>query len=225
MKKYIRFALPLLIILFSIAPTTGTQAQLLDAIQEAIRQALMAADVAVQKVQNATLELQNAQKQIENDLSQTSLGDIGDWEKKQKDLYGDYFNELWQVKTIISYFKQITGIIAQQKQLVTEYKDAYARVQQDMHFTAAELTYMYSVYSGIIAQSVKSVDQILMILTSFSLQMSDAARMKIIAKASTDIEKQTSDLRNFNNQTQLISLQRAKDQKDLNTVRSLYGLP
>lgn len=207
--------------LFLTAPVFRSQAQ----ITEIITQIIVAADVAVQKVQNATINLQNIQKELENELSQLKLGEIGDWEQKIKDLYSDYYQELWQVKTAISYFKGITGIVAQQGQLVTEYKQAYALIQQDPHFTPTELSYIYKVYTGIISESVKSLDEIVTLLTSFSLQMSDAARLRIINQASTDIQRETSDLRNFNNQAIQISLQRSQSQTELTNVMNLYGLP
>jgi hypothetical protein len=218
MKKSIRIAL--IILLAAAAPTMRSQAQFTDIITAIIK----AADIAVQKVQNATLGLQNAQRELENQLSELQLGQIGDWEQKIKDIYSEYFTELWKVKAAITYFKEVTGIIAQQSQLVTEYKEAYSLIRQDKHFTPTELTYIVSVYSGIIDQSTKSLDQIITVLTSFSLQMSDASRLQIIQQASKDIARQTSDLRSFNNQAIQISLQRSKDEQDLNTVKTLYGL-
>jgi len=211
-------------VLICMLPTSKSQAQIFDIIQQAIIAAIKAADIAVQKAQNATITLQNVQKQIENDLSQLNLGQIGDWEQETKDIYAEYFQELCQVKTAISYFKEITGIIAQQSQLVSEYKRAYSAVQKDSHFSPAELAYIYSVYSGIIAESVKSLDQIVLVLTSFSLQMSDASRLKIIKEASADIERDTGDLRNFTNQTAQTSLQRSKNVQDINAIKNLYGL-
>ncbi len=208
----------------SAAPTMRSQAQLIDLIQQALIAAIKAADVAVQQVQNYTLDLQNAQKAIENDLSQLNLGEIGDWEKQTKDIYSEYFDELKKVKTAITYFQEITGIIAQQSQLVAEYKQAFTLIKKDNHFSASEVTYMGNVYSGIIAESVKSLDQIVLVLTNFSLQMTDAARLKIIKQASTDIERDTGDLRNFNNQNAQISLQRSKTLQEINAVKSLYGI-
>jgi len=200
------------------------QAQIIDLIQQAIIAAIKAADVAVQKAQNATIDLQNVQKDVENELSKLNLSQIGDWAQKTKDIYSEYFDELNKVKTAISYFQEVTGIISQQSQLVSEYKTAFALIQQDKHFTAAELTYIYNVYTGIIGQSLKSLDQIVLVLTNFSLQMTDAARLKIIKQASIDIERDTGDLRQFNNQTAQISLQRSKDAQEISTVMSLYGI-
>lgn len=213
-----------LFFVFVISPTVRSQAQIIDIIQQALIAAIKAADIAVQKVQNATLDLQNAQKAVENTLSQLNLTEIGDWEQKFKDLYDEYYTELKQVKTAVSYFQQITGVIAQQQQLMSEYKNAFALVKRDTHFTVTELNYISNVYTGIIQESTKCLDQIVLVLTNFTLEMTDEARLKIIKQASTDIEQCTTDLRKFNNQTAQISLQRSKDQDEINSVKALYGL-
>lgn len=210
--------------LLSLLPSMKGQAQIIDLIQQAIIAAIKAADVAVQQAQNATIDLQNVQKEVENELSQLNLSEIGDWAEKTKDIYSEYFTELSQVKTAIAYFQEVTGIIAQQSQLVSEYKTAFALVQQDKHFSASELSYIQNVYSGIINESLKSLDQIVLVLTNFSLQMTDAARLKIIKQASIDIKRDTGDLRQFNNQTAQISLQRSRDSQEIATVMALYGI-
>ena len=224
MKRPLRILVPLLLLAgFSLAPTTG-HAQIIDAIQQAIIAAIEAADVVVQKAQNAVIDVQNAEKQIENDLSQTQLGQIADWTQQQKDLYSNYFTELWKVKTVISDFRQITAIIASQEQLISEYKTAYAQVRQDKHFSPSEVSYIYNVLSGIVSESVKNIDQITLLLESFSVQMSDADRMRLIQHASDNVNGEIGTLRAFNNQNAAISLQRATDLNDLASVKQLYGL-
>ncbi|TDW97101.1 conjugal transfer protein TraI [Dinghuibacter silviterrae] len=223
MNRYKKWSVFILLIGLALAPTQRSQAQI-DIIGDALKAIIKAIDLKVQQLQNATIDLQNAQKAVENELSKLQLGQIGDWEQQFKDLYGQYFDELWKVKTVISYLRQVTGIIAQQQELMREYKQDWALIQQDPHFSTAELSHIHDLYSGVVGQSVKSLDQILLILQSFSLQMSDADRMKIIAGASNDISRQTSDLRQFSNRNIQLSLQRAKDADDLNTISSLYGI-
>ena len=224
MKKVTKIALACLLITgLSTAPTSKSQAQV-EIILDIIKAAIKAADIAVQKVQNATIDLQNAQRALENALSQTELGDIAGWVQKQKDLYQDYFKELWEVKTIISEYKQVSDIIAKQKQLLSDYKQAYHLVQQDKHFTSSELNYIYAVYSGIVGESAQDLDQLLTIVESFTVQMSDEQRLKIISNCATNIEREVTDLRKFNNQLILTSIQRSKDQSDLGAIRQLYGL-
>ena len=209
----------LLVILSFIPATSNAQfTEIIEAVIEAI-------DVGVQKAQNAVIDLQNAEKEIENDLSQTQLGQIADWTQQQKDLYSNYFTELWKVKTVITDFRKITSIISSQVQLVAEYKTAYAQVKRDPHFTPSEVNYIYSVLTGIINESIQNIDQITKLLESFTVQMSDGDRMRLIQHASDNIQREIGNLRAFNNQNAALSLQRATDLNDLNAVKQLYGLP
>lgn len=208
---------------FLITPARG-EAQILEIIKEALIKAIKAVDLQVQRLQNATIDLQNVQKQIENTLSKLKLNEIADWTEKQKAIYEQYFDELWRVKSLIAYYSRITDIINKQKQLVTEYKKAFALVKQDKHFTSDEIDYIYSVYSGIIEKSVSSLDQIFLIVQSFAVQMSDAERLALLNRSADEIETYIRDLRKFTNQNIQLSLQRAKDLEDINSVKDLYGI-
>jgi len=221
-KKYI----VAIVLCFSmvIMPTQKSHAIYWVVIREAIKKIIIAIDLQVQRLQNKTIGLQNVQKELENKLSQLKLDEISDWTNKQKEIYKKYFDELWKVKSLIAYYKRITEIIEKQKQLVAAYKKAYAMVQQDKHFSPDEIKYMYSVYSGIINQSVQSIDLILTLVQSFTVQMTDAERLELLNKSAVDIEQQIDDLRTFTNQNMQLSLQRAKDINDVNVIKKLYGL-
>jgi ABC-type enterochelin transport system permease subunit len=54
-------------------------------IRAAVVKAIKAMDLKIQKLQNKTIWLQNAQKEIENTLSKVKLDEISDWAKKQKE--------------------------------------------------------------------------------------------------------------------------------------------
>ena len=221
MKTFKKRSLMVLVCLaLAISPTMRSNAQILEIIDAVIN----AIDLKIQKLQNAVIDLQNAEKQLENNLSKTELGNIAGWLQKQKDLYSEYFDELWKVKNAISEFKAITDIIDKQKQLINEYKHMYSKIQQDKNFSPGEITYMYNVYSGIIDQSTKSIDLISTLLQAFTVQMTDGERLKILNRCVSDIDKEISDLRTFSNQNVTLSLQRAKDLNDINTVKQLYGL-
>jgi hypothetical protein len=68
------------------------------------------------------------------------------------------------------------------------------------------------------------VDQVLLVVNAFVTQMTDSKRIDIIISAERGIEKNYNDLRQFNNQNILLSLQRASDDSDARTVKKLYGL-
>jgi hypothetical protein len=107
---------------------------------------------------------------------------------------------------------------------VNEYKGAWALFKQDKNFTADEMDYMQEVYNGIMDESIQNLDQLSLVINAFVTQMSDAKRMEIINEVDHNLDENLSDLREFNNQNKMMSLQRASEKGDIETVRKLYGL-
>jgi hypothetical protein len=208
-----------------VVPAGRADAQIIDAIEAVIKAALMAVDLGIQKVQTETVNLQNAEKAVENAMQQTQLGDITSWVQKQKDLYAGYYQELLQVKNAISTYDKVVSMIDKQAQLVKDYQTAYASIRKDTHFSAAELQYIGNVYSGILNQSIENLKQLELVITALVTQMSDGSRLHIIDGASARIDQNYSDLQQFTQQNILLSLQRATDANDVQEVKQLYGLP
>lgn len=224
MKKRRIVKLTLVVFLVAAIPSQQTHAQIIEIIKEGVKKVIMAVDLEVQRMQNKTIWLQNAQREMENVLSQTKLTEISDWVQKQKDLYGDYFNELWQIKDAIQYYHKIEEITEKQVRLVSEYQSAYNLFKEDDHFTPDEIEYMGKVYTGIIDESLKNLDQLFLVINSFTTQMADEKRMQTINDAGTAIDENYNDLKAFNNENIMLSLQRSKDLNEVSVVKQLYGL-
>lgn len=224
MKKLL--AIAGVILLISVAPVQQTQAQIpiLEIIKAAVKKVIKAVDLKIQRLQNKTIWLQNAQKTLENQMSKLKLKEIGDWANKQKELYAKYFDELSKVKSVISTYQSVKDIISKQSQLVKEYSRAFSLSKQDKNFTQEEIDYMQQVYAGILNESLKSIEQIEMVINAFATQMTDAKRLVIINSASDNIEQNLTDLRQFNQQNIRISLQRSKERNDIDVVKKLYGI-
>lgn len=193
-------------------------------IKEGVKKVIKAVDLMVQRLQNKVIVLQNAQKVLENKLSELKLTEIAQWTRKHKDLYKKYYDELWTVKNTLSAYKRIREAMNRQVRIVDAYKRAWNLVRQDKHFTEAEIDYMYRVYKGILNDSVRNLDQILMVINAFKTQMSDAERLAIIMRAGDRIEQNFVDLLEFNMKTGQLSLNRAKGRYEIERVRRLYGL-
>lgn len=193
-------------------------------IKEAVKKVIKAIDLRIQKLQNKTIWLQNTQKKIENELHKLKLDEISDWSRKQKELYQKYYTELKQVKDVIDRYRRIREITQKQLRLVDQYQMAWALFRQDSHFNDEELAHMHRVYNGILQQSMQHVDQILLIVESFSLQMSDAKRLELINAVADEIDRNYDDLRLFNKQNVQLSLQRSKTQHDVDLTRQLYQI-
>jgi hypothetical protein len=209
-----------------ILPMQKSHAQIpvAEIIKQGVKKVIRAIDLKIQRLQNETIWLQNAQKTLENKMHQLKLDEIADWVEKQRKLYADYYEELWKVKFAITTYRKVKEIISNEAQLVREYKQASARLKRDKQLTSDEIDYIETVYLVIFEESTKNLDEIYLAINSFVTQMSDAKRLELIDRAGNSIERNLSDLRQFTNQNILLSLQRAKDRSEINVIKSLYGI-
>lgn len=215
-----------LVVLLVSLPVKEVNAQIAiaEVIKAGVKKVIKAVDLRVQRLQNETIWLQNAQKVLENTLSKLKLTEIADWTNRQKELYGKYFDELARVKSAISYYQRIKDITQRQADILSEYRQAKSLFAKDKHFSASELDMMEDVFRGILDASLKNIDQLLMVVNSFKVQMSDGKRLEIINEVAIRIEENYQDLKQFNSSQVSVSLSRAKEAGDVNLVRRLYGI-
>lgn len=194
-------------------------------IKAAIKKVVKAVDLMIQRRQNRVIKLQNAQKALENTMSKLKLEQIADWVKKQRDLYKQYYDELKKVKAVISYYFKIKELAQKNMRIVQAYERMWALLQRDRNFTPEELSYMKKVYGAILDETVKNIELLSSVVTSFSLQMTDSERLALIDQASARVDSNYSDLLSFNRENKMLSLSRAKTSQDILVVKALYGLP
>jgi hypothetical protein len=226
MKK-LKLILPamILFLVISVHPQqANAQFVIGDVIKLTVTKVIKAIDLKVQRMQNQTIWLQNAQKALENELSKIKLAEISNWSGQQKQLFSNYYDELWKIKSAITYYQRIKDLTVKQVSLVTEYQQAWSMLKQDQHFSAAELVQMESVYTGILTASAKNLDQIMTIISGNQTQMTDEQRLELINHAGDRLDDNYSDMRRFNNENEMLSLQRSKDLGDTQTTKALYGI-
>src|ERR1700733_10377537 len=113
MKKLFFSILMVLIVSFARAQfVVGT------VLNETVGKVIRAIDLEVQKAQNKTIWLQNAQKTIENQLNQMKLSQIAGVNQQQQTLFSNYYQELFKVKDIINDYEQVRNITLEQEALV-----------------------------------------------------------------------------------------------------------
>lgn len=226
-KKSLTLTLLATILLITVPPHTANSGGggWVAIITELTKKVIKAIDLKIQRLQNKTIGLQNIQKAIENKLSELKLSEIGQWVRKQRDLYKKFYDELWKVRNTLSTYQRIKHIIQRQQQIIAEYRFIWSVVTNDNHFTKDEIAYMYRVYSGIVEESIANLEQLLLIINSYKLQMADAKRLEMINAIGDNIEENYADLQRFNQENVNLSINRAKDQKEIDAVRKLYGLP
>jgi hypothetical protein len=149
---------------------------------------------------------------------------IRDVSKGNFDLHKAFLDGLLAVSPVVRNYKRVADIINLQLVIVQRYKSAWARFQQDEHFTPGEIEMMGNMFAGLFDQTVKNLTTLSTILTDGALRASDAERLQQIDGLYVDMQGKSVEMDAFNNKAELLSLQRAKEGEDQKSVRLLYGL-
>ena len=123
----------------------------------------------------------------------------------------------------ISYNK-IVDITSYQQKILSEYKTAFNNFKSSGSFTIEEITYLSNVYNNLFNKSLKNLDELLMVITAGTMRMSDDERLAAIDKIFIDMQDKLAFLRDFNNNTGLLSMQRSRENNEVNSSRKLNGI-
>lgn len=137
-------------------------------------------------------------------------------------LHQVFLDGLYAVNPAVRNYKRIPYIIQYQQFLMKEYKRAFNKFRNDPNLTVREIKYLENVYSYLFKQSLRNLDELLTIVTASKLRMSDEERLQAIDRIYYDMENKIVFLKVFNSSTQVLVMQRAKENHELNTVQKLY---
>ncbi|MEO6453274.1 MAG: hypothetical protein ABIN97_04340 [Ginsengibacter sp.] len=82
MKKVLLITCVIVTICIAPVQQINAQASIIDVIKAGVKKVIKAVDLKIQRLQNKTIWLQNAQKVLENEMSKLKLTDISDWANK-----------------------------------------------------------------------------------------------------------------------------------------------
>jgi hypothetical protein len=139
-------------------------------------------------------------------------------------LHKAFLDGLMAVNPAVKKYWKVADIVNIQLALVDEYKKAIKLFKHVGAFTSGEIDYIEAVYSKLFNESLKNLDALLTMITADKLRMSDDERLTGIDGIYTEMADKLSFLRYFNNNTSILAIQRTKEQHDVNTSESLYGI-
>ncbi|OXA73760.1 hypothetical protein B0A67_03555 [Flavobacterium aquidurense] len=148
---------------------------------------------------------------------------VKDLSKGNFSLHETFLDALMQVSPTVRNYRRIGDIVNYQVQLVKEYKSAFGRFRDSKNFNAEEIGYLERVYDNLFKQSLRNLDELTSVITANKMRMSDDERLASIDKIYADMQDKLLFLRNFNNNTAVLALQRAKERNDVNAMRSIYN--
>lgn len=139
-------------------------------------------------------------------------------------LHEVFLDGLMQVNPEIRKYHKLADILTDQKAIVAEYISSFSRFQASGNFNVQEIAYLGRVYQQLFRQSLDNLNELATIITSANLRMSDDERLQAIDRIFADTMDKLAFLRNFNQQSALLSLQRTREKAAVQTARKLYNL-
>lgn len=149
---------------------------------------------------------------------------VKDLSKGNFSLHETFLDALMQVSPTVRKYKRVGDIIHYQVLLVKEYKAAFNRFRNSGNFNPEEIAYLEKVYSKLFKESIRNLDELTSVISANTLRMSDDERLVAIDKVYVDMQDKLSFLRNFNNNTSVLGIQRTKERNDINAMRSIYKI-
>lgn len=149
---------------------------------------------------------------------------IKDISKGNFNLHDAFLNALLQVSPTVKKYKRVTDIIICQSQLLKEYKSAFNRFKASNLFSIQEIKYMEGVYSNLSNKSLQNLNELTIVITAGKLRMSDDERIAAIDRIYNDISDKLLFLRSFNNEGNVLAVQRGREMVDTKMSQKLNGL-
>lgn len=138
-------------------------------------------------------------------------------------LHKAFLDGLMVVSPVVRNYKKTADIISMQLSIVSEYKSAYNRFKSVNLFNPDEIVYIGRVYSNLLDETLKNLNDLTTVVTANQLRMSDAERLAAIDKLYDDTSDKLAFLRSFNNNTSMLAVQRQKELNDAKTVQGFYS--
>lgn len=136
-------------------------------------------------------------------------------------LHEVFLDGMMLVKPEIKKYSRVADIITYQKEIVTVYKQAFNRFKASGDFNAREMDYLAKVYQQLSEQSLNNLEELVSVITSTKLRMSDDERLQAIDRIFADSQDKVQFLRNFNEQAGMLSLRRAKERAEVQTLKKI----
>ena len=157
-------------------------------------------------------------------IAKEGLSTIGGLTRGEFNLHADYFNSLKVVNPEIKHHAKVAEITGLQVKIVQNYNSTYRKLQSTDAFSNDELNYIRSVFSSLLDDCEKTLDNVIAVTTDGKLEMKDDERMERIDKLYLDMQDKLTFCNSFSNDAKLLAVSRIKAQTEVKTSRAFYGI-
>jgi len=140
-------------------------------------------------------------------------------------LHEVFIDGLSIVSPEVKKYRRIGEIISMQSNLVAAYRTAFGHFSSSDLFSQGELDYFLKVYGQLFSASLQNLDELLMVITSSQLRMNDEQRLRAVDRIFENVQDKVLFLNDFNEQANLLKIQRSREKASLDNLKLLYNKP
>lgn len=150
-------------------------------------------------------------------IAQKGLAFIGNMKKGEFDLHDAFFSSLKFVNPAVRKYAKVADILNFQSSIINGFK----QLLRLKNMSPAELTYLTTVSNNLSAESAKSLQALIDILTDNSFEMTDDERVHRIDGIFSDIKDKYAFMQNFTSGAVLLSAQRENELMETTSLKKL----
>jgi hypothetical protein len=135
----------------------------------------------------------------------------------------DFFASLHNINPKVKQYGKVADIITLNMNIVRAYRRTMRDAGESKLFNSGEQSYMNAVFKKLIDRCTGLTDQLITVIAPGNLQMSDDERIKHIDSIYEEMRQSYVFANSFGGDARILSVQRRREEKDVNTIRNSYG--
>jgi hypothetical protein len=139
-------------------------------------------------------------------------------------LHQSYFNSLGRVSPAVVNNPKIKLVSTYQQQIISGFDNEISWQKQQSILAADEMSYILAVYSNLLAECKKDIDELNMVITPGQAQMKDAERIKHIDAVYTATNDKYKFAQSFIANSHAFALDRQNSSQQTQVLKKLYNI-
>jgi hypothetical protein len=140
------------------------------------------------------------------------------------DLHKTFLDGMLDISPTVRQYHKVSVIMQRQTGIAQEYKVAVYQIQSAGMLNAAEMTTLKQSLAVFVNESVRLLEDLLLIITPGKMRMNDEERLRSIDNIDVAMSGLSEKLRAQIADSRKFSDSRARQRKDVNMVKKLYGI-
>ncbi|MFM9910313.1 MAG: hypothetical protein ACKVOW_13240 [Chitinophagaceae bacterium] len=139
-------------------------------------------------------------------------------------LHRDFFGSLKNINPKIKKYARLADLLAYQYRIIKKTKQVITAIQQTSQLNTDEIDYCKKVFDNLLDECVKTISEVITVLTPNEFTMKDDERMKRIDKIYFDMQDKYAFCSSFSDEMGVLVAQRMAEQYEINRSKILNGI-